>query len=88
MEIILENLIAILHNETARAFTQIVNVALWSKTEDELRSGLKEISTDEENAKAHHSFEWGFGAHHLWVHQRAGYQCRELLNRQVLIVRF
>ncbi|GAE86134.1 hypothetical protein [Bacteroides reticulotermitis] len=88
MEITLEAPVTIFYNGTAWAFTQIVNVALWSKTEEELRGGLKEISTGAENAEAHHFFEWGFGAHHLWVHQRAGYKCRELLDNRVLIVKF
>lgn len=88
MEIKLEAQIALYDDATARAFTQIVNVALYSTTEDELRNGLKKISTGEENAEAHHYFEWGFGAHHLWVHQRAGYKSKGLFVSRALIVTF
>lgn len=54
-------------DEVTEAYFRLVNTILFAADEKELRQGIEKLKSQ---IPLDDYFVYGFGAHHLWVHQR------------------
>lgn len=87
MVVEIESLVMVLDDKSAQAFVKVVNVLVFTRTEEEIRESLKELYTGKEGDISKY-FVWGFGAHHLWMKHRLIYNAGQVCDSRLLIVRF
>ncbi len=54
-------------DEVAEIYFRLTNTILFASNETELRQGIENLKT---KVPLDDYFVYGFGSHHLWVHQR------------------
>lgn len=54
-------------DEATEIYLRLVNTILFADDENSLRKGIENLKTQ---VPLDDYFVYGFGAHHLWVHQR------------------
>lgn len=54
-------------DEVTEAYFRLVNTILFAADENELRQGIEKLKSQ---IPLDDYFVYGFGAHHMWVHQR------------------
>ena len=54
-------------DEATEIYLRLVNTILFADDENSLRKGIEKLKTQ---VPLDDHFVYGFGAHHLWVHQR------------------
>ena len=54
-------------DEATEIYLRLVNTILFANDENSLRKGIETLKTQ---VPLDDYFVYGFGAHHLWVHQR------------------
>ena len=67
MNVTIESFFCPYCDEVTEAYFRLVNTILFADGEDSLRQGLERLKTQ---VPLDDYFVYGFGAHHLWVHQR------------------
>ena len=67
MYVTIESLFCSYCDEVAEIFLRLIDTILLASDENELRQGIENLKT---KVLFDDYFVYGFGAHHLWVHQR------------------
>lgn len=67
MNVTIESFFCPYCDEVTETYFRLVNTILFADGEDSLRQGLERLKTQ---VPLDDYFVYGFGAHHLWVHQR------------------
>lgn len=67
MYVTIESLFCSYCDEVAEIFLRLIDTILLASDENELRQGIENLRT---RAPLDDYFVYGFGAHHMWVHQR------------------
>ena len=67
MNVTIENFFCPYCDEVTEAYFRLVNTILIAVDEKELRQGIEKLKA---RIPLDDYFVYGFGAHHLWVHQR------------------
>ena len=86
MEVIIESILCRWNDDVTEAFLKLLNVCLLSTDETILRNAITELK--ETDPKINENFAFGYGAAHLWVHQRPNDSPKQQLPFRILIVRF
>lgn len=67
MNVTIESFFCPYCDEVTEAYFRLVNTILFADGENSLRQGLERLKTQ---VPLDDCFVYGFGAHHLWAHQR------------------
>lgn len=67
MNVTIESLFCSYCDEVAETFLRLIDTILLASNEHELRQGIENLRT---RVPLDDYFVYGFGSHHLWVHQR------------------
>ena len=67
MNVTIESFFCPYCDEVAEIFLQLIDTILFASNEHELRQGIENLKT---RVPLDDYFVYGFGSHHLWVHQR------------------
>lgn len=67
MNVTIETFFCPYYDEVTEAYFRLVNTILFAADEKELRQGIEKLKSQ---IPLDDYFVYGFGAHHLWVHQR------------------
>lgn len=67
MNVTIESFFCPYSAEVMEAYLRLINTILFADDENELRHGIETLKTQ---IPLDNYFVYGFGAHHLWVHQR------------------
>lgn len=67
MDVTIESLFCSYCDEVAETFLRLIDTILLASNEHELRQGIENLRT---RVPLDDYFVYGFGSHHLWVHQR------------------
>lgn len=67
MNVTIESLFCSYCDEVAETFLRLIDTILLASDENELRQGIENLRT---RVPLDDYFVYGFGSHHLWVHQR------------------
>lgn len=67
MYVTIESLFCSYCDEVAEIFLRLIDTILLASDENELRRGIENLRT---KVPLDDYFMYGFGSHHLWVHQR------------------
>ncbi|WP_300700718.1 hypothetical protein [uncultured Alistipes sp.] len=67
MNVTIESLFCSYCDEVAEIFLRLIDTILFASNETELRQGIENLKT---KVALDDYFVYGFGSHHLWVHQR------------------
>ena len=67
MDVTIEYLFCSYCDEVAETFLRLIDTILLASNEHELRQGIENLRT---RVPLDDYFVYGFGSHHLWVHQR------------------
>lgn len=67
MNVTIENFFCPYCDEATEAYFRLINTILFTEDENSLRQGIERLKTQ---IPLDDYFVYGFGAHHLWVHQR------------------
>lgn len=67
MNVTIESFFCSYSAEVTEAYLRLINTILFAVDEDGLRRGIENLKTQ---IPLDDYFVYGFGAHHLWVHQR------------------
>lgn len=67
MNVTIESFFCPYSAEVMEAYFRLTNTILFAVDEDGLRQGIENLKTQ---IPLDDYFVYGFGAHHLWVHQR------------------
>lgn len=67
MNVTIESFFCSYSAEVTEAYLRLINTILFAVDEDGLRQGIENLKTQ---IPLDDYFVYGFGAHHLWVHQR------------------
>lgn len=86
MEVIIESIICRWNEDVTEAFLKLLNVCLLSYGETNLRKAITELRETDPNIDK--NFAFGYGAAHLWVHQRPNDSPKQQLPNRLIIVRF
>lgn len=86
MEVIIESILCRWNDEVTESFLKLLNVCLLSRDETSLRNAVTELK--ETDPGIDKNFAFGYGAAHLWVHQRPNENPKQQLPYRLIIVRF
>lgn len=86
MEVIIESILCRWNEDVTEAFFKLLNVCLLSCGETNLRKAITELR--ERDPSIDKNFAFGYGAAHLWVHQRPNDSPKQQLPNRLIIVRF
>lgn len=67
MNVTIETFFSPYCDEATEIYLRLVNTILFADDENSLRKGIEKLKTQ---VPLDDYFVYGFGAHHLWVHQR------------------
>lgn len=67
MNVTIESLFCSYCDEVAEIYLRLIDTILLASDENELRQGIENLRT---RVPLDDYFVYGFGSHHLWVHQR------------------
>lgn len=67
MNVTIESFFCPYSAEVTEAYLRLINTILFADDENGLRHGIETLKTQ---IPFDNYFVYGFGAHHLWVHQR------------------
>ena len=67
MNVTIESLFCSYCDEVAEIYLRLIDTILLASNETELRQGIENLRT---RVPLDDYFVYGFGSHHLWVHQR------------------
>lgn len=67
MNVTIESFFCSYSAEVTETYFRLINTILFAVDEDGLRRGIEHLKTQ---IPLDDYFVYGFGAHHLWVHQR------------------
>ena len=67
MYVTIESLFCSYCDEGTEIFLRLIDTILLASNEDELRQGIDKLKSQ---VPLDDYFVYGFGSHHLWVHQR------------------
>lgn len=67
MNVTIESLFCSYCDEVAEIYLRLIDTILLASNEHELRQGIENLRT---RVPLDDYFVYGFGSHHLWVHQR------------------
>lgn len=85
MKVTIESMVCLWDERIADALLQMINTLLFVRSEEELRKGMEELKT---KYPIDELFAYGYGKHHLWVHQRLVSDPQKYLENRLLIVEF
>lgn len=86
MEVIIESILCRWNDNVTEAFIKLLDVCLLSTNEISLRNAITELK--ETDPGINENFAFGYGARHLWVHQRPNGNPKQQLPYRLIIVRF
>lgn len=86
MEVIIESILCRWNDAVTEAFLKLLDVCLLSKDETSLRNAITELK--DTDPRMNKNFAFGYGAAHLWVHQRPNDNPKQQLPFRLMIVRF
>lgn len=69
MNVTIENFFCPYCDEATEAYFRLINTILLAEDENSLRQGIERLKAQ---IPLDDYFVYGFGAHHLWVHQQQG----------------
>lgn len=72
-------------DEVTEAYFRLVNTILFAADEKELRQGIEKLKSQ---IPLDDYFVYGFGAHHLWVHQRKASDPTQQFKHRLMIAEF
>lgn len=89
MVVEIETLVMPLDSRVQMMLIRLINHLIVAKTEDQLREKLDSLCTGD-NYDIRNLFAFGFGAHHLWIHQKITDEKGEsiICEARLIIVRF
>lgn len=67
MNVTIENFFCLYCDEVTEAYFRLIDTILLADDENSLRQGIERLKAQ---IPLDDYFVYGFGAHHLWVHQR------------------
>ncbi|MBC5614623.1 hypothetical protein [Bacteroides hominis] len=71
--------------EVTNLYFRIINTILFSSDETELRTSMEHLKNE---TQLDEYFTYGYGAHHLWVHQRRPSDRTKLFEYRVIMAEF
>lgn len=71
--------------EVTNLYFRIINTILFSSDETELRTSMERLKNE---TQLDEYFTYGYGAHHLWVHQRRPSDKTKLFEHRVIMAEF
>lgn len=86
MEVKIESILCRWNDDVTVTFFKLLNVCLLSLGETNLRSAITELR--ETDPSIDKNFAFGYGAAHLWVHQRLNDNPKQQLPYRLIIVHF
>ena len=86
MEVTIESILCRWNDAVTETFLKLLDVCLLSKDETSLRNAITELK--ETDPRMNKNFAFGYGAAHLWVHQRPNDNPKQQLPFRLMIVRF
>lgn len=86
MEVIIESMLCRWNDDVTEVFLKLLDVCLLSRDETSLRNAITELK--ETDPRMNNNFAFGYGAAHLWVHQRPNDNPKQQLSFRLMIVRF
>ena len=72
-------------DEVTEAYFRLINTILFAADEKELRQGIEKLKTQ---IPLDDYFVYGFGAHHLWVHQCKASDPTQQFKHRLMIAEF
>lgn len=82
MNATVENTLLSTKMKPAACLIRILNAIVRARNETELREALERLKAPAP-ISPYDYFDWGFGHHHFWLHERTGYKTN---NPQRLII--
>lgn len=86
MEVIIESMLCRWNDDVTEVFLKLLDVCLLSRDETSLCNAITELK--ETDPRMNKNFAFGYGAAHLWVHQRPNDNPKQQLPFRLMIVRF
>lgn len=85
MEIRIESMLCNWDETLPEMFVNLINVIALTRNEEELRATITQFA---QTHKLDKHFAYGYGAHHLWLHQRHISDTGKVLDNRLLSVHF
>ncbi|UEA87975.1 hypothetical protein [Alistipes senegalensis] len=85
MYVTIESFFCCYCDEVAETFLRLIDTILLASNETELRQGIDKLKSQ---IPLDDYFVYGFGSHHLWVHQRKVSDPTQLFRHRLLKAEF
>lgn len=85
MDVIIEHSFCPYCEEVTNLYFRIMNTILFSGNESELRTGMEHLKA---KTQLEEYFEFGYGAHHIWISQRRPSDKTKLFKYRIMMARF
>ena len=85
MKVTIESPVCLWDNQIAEVYLRLINAILFSGDEEDLRTGITHLKAE---TPLDQFFAYGYGSHHLWVHQRLVSDGTRYFDHRLLIAEF
>lgn len=85
MEVRFETMLCMWDDKIPEMLLNLINIITLARNEDELRESIRKFAETNELDKF---FAYGYGSHHLWLHQRYISDTSKVLDNRLLSVHF
>lgn len=85
MEVRFETMLCMWDDKIPEMLLNLINIITLARNEDELRESIRKFAEINELDKF---FAYGYGSHHLWLHQRYISDTSKVLDNRLLSVHF
>lgn len=85
MDVKFETLISVWDEQIPMLLINLVNTAVFTRSESEFRTAIRQLSESTDFDKF---FHYGYGRRHFWIHQRYTSNPEMVMKNRVLSVHF
>lgn len=85
MKVTIEHTFCPYCEEVTNLYFRIINTILFSSNEVELRESMKQLA---QKTSLDEYYTFGYGAHHLWVHQKRPSDKTKIFEHRIMVVEF